>query len=474
MSRRRRRISFRPQTNETPYKRGGLLVLTASQCEDGSRRMGIQRVRDQNRDKGSRTWGGYSDPRHGAMLGEASSGTVEGRIESETMWGSPGVLLVSGSDQVLGGGEERRESRRDEHSSGPERTTPRETGNRRSGQTGKRRRQARSKSLGVRSNRQERIRNARNEGIAADQEAERMNVGTEVNTEGFLDGRRFRVRARGAGMFRYSGYGLETRRSEPELGCSVAEAGGWYRATSGEVTKECKHRRYIVEKETSQKSKTMVDFPMHIETESEAILIIRALRDLYDVSATELESAMIEMTARKQVGERLVGTEHLFAATSHAKDVVEIQTLLKRLNSRRLLPAETHRELWNVTLQIEQEINTSSMGMHIRQVQMYSEAARAIEGVPYGAVRAYNGEGVPAFDTGAWDFRYRVAAGMANRLYVGEGFIGARGNGEGVDEAIDDERAGEGEGGMNVEARRVEDDDRDVGEAPGLISEDEE
>ncbi|KAH6889515.1 hypothetical protein BKA70DRAFT_1234932 [Coprinopsis sp. MPI-PUGE-AT-0042] len=56
---------------------------------------------------------------------------------------SPGVLLVSGSDQVLGGGEERRESRRDEHSSGPERATPRETGNRRSGQTGKRRRQAR-------------------------------------------------------------------------------------------------------------------------------------------------------------------------------------------------------------------------------------------------------------------------------------------------------------------------------------------
>ncbi|KAH6913740.1 hypothetical protein BKA70DRAFT_1217468 [Coprinopsis sp. MPI-PUGE-AT-0042] len=218
----------------------------------------------------------------------------------------------------------------------------------------------------------------------------------------------------------------------------------------------------------------MVDFPMHIKTESEAILIIRALRDLYDISATELESAMIEMTARKQVGERLVGTEHLFVATSHAKDVVEIQTLLKRLNSRRLLPAETHRELWNVTLQIEQEINASSMGMHIRQVQMYSEAARAIEGVPYGAVRAYNGEGVPAFDTGAWDFRYRVAAGMANRLYVGEGFIGAWGNGEGVHEAIDDERAGEGEGGMNVEARRVEDDDRDVGEAPGLISEDEE
>ncbi|KAH6901388.1 hypothetical protein BKA70DRAFT_1436031 [Coprinopsis sp. MPI-PUGE-AT-0042] len=157
---------------------------------------------------------------------------------------------------------------------------------------------------------------------------------------------------------------------------------------------------------------------MQIENESEAILIIRALRDLYDVSATELESAMIEMTARKQMGERLVGTEHLFAATSHAKDVVEIQTLLKRLNSRRLLPAETHRELWNVTLQIEQEINASSMGMHIRQVQMYSEAARAIEGVPYGAVRAYNGEGVPAFDTGAWDFRYRVAAGMANRLYI--------------------------------------------------------
>ncbi|KAH6916338.1 hypothetical protein BKA70DRAFT_1216536 [Coprinopsis sp. MPI-PUGE-AT-0042] len=56
---------------------------------------------------------------------------------------SPGVLLVSGSDQVLGGGEERRESRRDEHSSGPERATPRETGDRRSGQTGKRRRQAR-------------------------------------------------------------------------------------------------------------------------------------------------------------------------------------------------------------------------------------------------------------------------------------------------------------------------------------------
>ncbi|KAH6866007.1 hypothetical protein BKA70DRAFT_1244788 [Coprinopsis sp. MPI-PUGE-AT-0042] len=60
---------------------------------------------------------------------------------------SPGVLLVSGSDQVLGGGEERRESRResrrDEHSSEPERATPWETGNRRSGQTGKRRRQAR-------------------------------------------------------------------------------------------------------------------------------------------------------------------------------------------------------------------------------------------------------------------------------------------------------------------------------------------
>ncbi|KAH6871733.1 hypothetical protein BKA70DRAFT_1241530 [Coprinopsis sp. MPI-PUGE-AT-0042] len=44
---------------------------------------------------------------------------------------------------VLGGGEGRRESRRDEHSSGPERATPRETGDRRSGQTGKRRRQAR-------------------------------------------------------------------------------------------------------------------------------------------------------------------------------------------------------------------------------------------------------------------------------------------------------------------------------------------
>ncbi|KAH6902181.1 hypothetical protein BKA70DRAFT_1229224 [Coprinopsis sp. MPI-PUGE-AT-0042] len=60
---------------------------------------------------------------------------------------SPGVLLVSGSDQVLGGGEGRRESRRDEHSSGPERATPRETGNRRSGQTGKRRRQARRQNL---------------------------------------------------------------------------------------------------------------------------------------------------------------------------------------------------------------------------------------------------------------------------------------------------------------------------------------
>ncbi|KAH6905927.1 hypothetical protein BKA70DRAFT_1225247 [Coprinopsis sp. MPI-PUGE-AT-0042] len=56
---------------------------------------------------------------------------------------SPGVLLVSGSNQVLGGGEERRESQRDEHSSGPERATPRETGDRRSGQTGKRRRQTR-------------------------------------------------------------------------------------------------------------------------------------------------------------------------------------------------------------------------------------------------------------------------------------------------------------------------------------------
>ncbi|KAH6887777.1 hypothetical protein BKA70DRAFT_1235753 [Coprinopsis sp. MPI-PUGE-AT-0042] len=148
---------------------------------------------------------------------------------------SPGVLLVSGSDQVLGGGEERRESRRDEHSSGPEHATPRETGDRRSGQTGKRRRQARSKSLGVWSDRQEQIRNGRNEGIAADQEAEWMNVGTEVNTEGVLDGRRFRVRARGAGMFGYSGYGLETRRSGPELGCSAAEAGGWYQATVGRM-----------------------------------------------------------------------------------------------------------------------------------------------------------------------------------------------------------------------------------------------
>ncbi|KAH6902025.1 hypothetical protein BKA70DRAFT_1229470 [Coprinopsis sp. MPI-PUGE-AT-0042] len=170
---------------------------------------------------------------------------------------SPGVLLVSGSDQVLGGGEERRESRRDEHSSGPERATPRETGNRRSGQTGKRRRQARcvldtkpyilervriilqliqrSKSLGVRSDQQEQIRNGRNKGIAADQEAEQTNVRTEVNTEGVLDGRRCRVRARGAGMFGYSGYGSEMRRSEPKLSCSAAEAGGWYRATVGRV-----------------------------------------------------------------------------------------------------------------------------------------------------------------------------------------------------------------------------------------------
>ncbi|KAH6890791.1 hypothetical protein BKA70DRAFT_1234413 [Coprinopsis sp. MPI-PUGE-AT-0042] len=93
----------------------------------------------------------------------------------------------------------------------------------------------RSKSLGVRSNRQEWIRNGRNEGIAADQEAERMNVRTEVNTEGVLDGRRFRVWARGAGMFGYLGYGSETRRSEPELGCSAAEAGGWYRATVGRM-----------------------------------------------------------------------------------------------------------------------------------------------------------------------------------------------------------------------------------------------
>ncbi|KAH6907126.1 hypothetical protein BKA70DRAFT_1223950 [Coprinopsis sp. MPI-PUGE-AT-0042] len=156
---------------------------------------------------------------------------------------SPGVLLVLGSDQVLGGGEERRESRKDEHSSGPERTTPRETGDRRSGQTGKRRRQTRcvlvdfsttrSKSLGVWSDQQERIRNGRNKGITVDQEVERTNVGTEVNTEGVLDGRRFRVRARGAGNVRILGFGSETRRSEPELGCSAEEAGGWYRATVG-------------------------------------------------------------------------------------------------------------------------------------------------------------------------------------------------------------------------------------------------
>ncbi|KAH6918839.1 hypothetical protein BKA70DRAFT_1214641 [Coprinopsis sp. MPI-PUGE-AT-0042] len=55
----------------------------------------------------------------------------------------PGVLLVSGSDQVLGGGEEQR----DEHSSEPEHATLQETGKRRSRQTGKCQRQTRKQSL---------------------------------------------------------------------------------------------------------------------------------------------------------------------------------------------------------------------------------------------------------------------------------------------------------------------------------------
>ncbi|KAH6885031.1 hypothetical protein BKA70DRAFT_1237422 [Coprinopsis sp. MPI-PUGE-AT-0042] len=173
---------------------------------------------------------------------------------------------------------------------------------------------------------------------------------------------------------------------------------------------------------------------MSVATESETILVIRALRGLFNVSATELQAAMIDMTARKEEGERLVGTELLFRATSYA-------TLLKKRNSRRLMPAEIHRDLWDVIQQTEQEVDGFSMGMHIRQVQMFSEAARAIEGVPYRR-GAYRGEGMPAVDTGAWGVGDRVAAGTIDgRLYVGEGFVGMRGNGVGVDGGEGDRQA---------------------------------
>jgi hypothetical protein len=95
---------------------------------------------------------------------------------------------------------------------------------------------------------------------------------------------------------------------------------------------------------------------------------------------------------------------------------------------------------------VEDEVNGQSDGVRIRQAQMFSEAARAIEGEPYRRVLA-NGEAAPPVGTAY----ARMFNSDMERIPFGVGMGSTMGRGEGdlqngvvtVDRGTDGQEGGE-------------------------------